>query len=69
MCLPELRKGGEAMSNLSDFPTQNELDAMGKEELEQLWKELLHACSSEEGAIACRAFDIGWRLKGKAVKR
>lgn len=57
------------MSNLSDFPTQNELDAMSKAELEQLWKELLHACSFEERAIACRAFDIGWRLKGMAVKR
>ena len=57
------------MSNLSDFPTQNELDAMSKAELEQLWKELLHACNFEEGAIACRAFVIGWRLKGKAVKQ
>jgi hypothetical protein len=56
------------MSNLNDFPTQSELEAMSKAELEQLWKELLHACSFEEGAIACRAFDIGWR-SAKAVER
>ena len=56
------------MSNLSDFPTQDELDAMGKEELEQLWKELLHACNFEEEIIACKAFDVGWRF-AKAVKR
>lgn len=56
------------MSNLSDFPTQSELDAMSKDELEQLWRELLHACSFEEGAIACRAFDIGWR-SAKVVER
>jgi hypothetical protein len=54
------------MSMLGDFPTPSELDDMSKDELEQLWRELLHACSFEEGAIACRAFDIGWR-SAKAV--
>lgn len=56
------------MSNLNDFPTQSELDAMSKDELEQLWRELLRACSFDEGTIACRAFDIGWR-SAKAVER
>ena len=52
---------------MSDFPTQEELDAMSKDELNDLWRELLGECSFREGAIACRAFDIAWRLKGKAV--
>lgn len=61
------------MSELSDFPTQQELDGMSKDELNELWKRLIGECNFSdnfrEGAIACRAFDIGWRLKGKAVER
>lgn len=54
------------MSKLSDFPSQRELDEMTKDELNALWKRLLCECDFREGAIACRAFDIGWRMSKKA---
>lgn len=55
------------MSKLSEFPTQEQLDAMTKDELNELWKRLLVECNLREGAIACRAFDIGWRMSKKEV--
>ena len=56
------------MNELSDFPSPQQLDEMSKSELDALWKELLGECSSREGAIACRAFDIGWCMCRKAVE-
>ena len=57
------------MNELGDFPSPQRLDEMGKDELDALWMELLGECSSREGAIACRAFDIGWCMCRKAVER
>lgn len=57
------------MNELSDFPSQQQLDEMSKNELDALWKKLIRECSFREGAIACRAFDIGWRMCRKAVER
>ena len=63
------------MNELSDFPTGGrvlfegrDVREMSKSELDALWKELLGECSSREGAIACRAFDIGWCMCRKAVE-
>lgn len=57
------------MSELSVFPTQQELDEMSKSELLTLWKKLLDECSLRECAIAGRAFDIGWRMCAKSEGR
>jgi len=56
------------MSRLSEFPTQEQLDAMNKDELNELWKRLIDECNLREGAIACRALAIGQAF-AKAVKR
>lgn len=56
------------MSKLSEFPTQERLDAMNRDELNELWKRLIDECDIREGAIACRAFSIGQAF-AKAVKR
>ena len=68
MRMPKLREGGEAMIELSEFPTQEQLDAMNKDELNELWKRLLDECDIREGAIACRALSIGQAFL-KAVER
>ena len=56
------------MSKLSEFPTQEQLDAMNKDELNELWKRLIDECDFREGAIACRALSIGQAF-AKAVER
>ena len=55
------------MSKLNEFPTQEQLDVINMDELDELWKRLIDECDLREGAIACRVLSIGQAL-ARAVR-